>query len=45
MVLVADAKGPTAGVKRTESVAAIAAMRVMTGGGEHCAWLAGERAR
>ena len=51
MVLVADAKGPTAAVKRAvivdimESVAAIAAMRVMTGGGEHCAWLAGERAR
>ena len=47
----ADAKGPTAAVKRAvivdimESVAAIAAMRVMTGAGEHCAWLAGKRAR
>ena len=51
MVLVADAKGPTAAVKRAvivdimESVAAIAAMRVMTGAGEHCAWPAGERGR
>ena len=44
MVLVADAKGPTAAVKRPairdnmESVEATGAMKVMTGAREHCAY-------